>query len=100
MHRLTGLLGAVIPTCGNEIVIVEMPDQRGPAIVEHPLNHASGRVFIPSIGLEHRTLAIVGHGLRFTLVVIERRGISIASAQAIVENIDSPEALAPPRLIP
>ncbi len=64
MDELEGFLGAKISAGGTQIVIIEMPDQSGPSVVQHPLNDAGGFVLVAAVGLEHRTLAFVGHGLR------------------------------------
>ena len=55
-----GFFGAEISAAGNEIVIVEMPDEGRPSIVEHPLDDAGGDVFVAGIGFEHGALVVVG----------------------------------------
>src|SRR5216683_711289 len=98
MDRLAGFFRPEISARRHQIVIVEMPDQRRPRIVEHPLNHARGSVLIPRVGLEHRALAIVSHGLGLALVIVQRRPWSVAPVQSIGKNVDCREPL-PARVI-
>ena len=77
-----------------------MPDQGRPRVVQHPLNHARGSVFVPRIGFEHGALAVVGHCLRLALIIIERRCLSVATVQTIGKNIDRREAFAARVIIP
>ncbi len=72
MDRLAGFFRTEISACRDEVVVVKMPDERWPSIVQHPLNHTRGRVFVPRVGFEHGALAIVGHGLGLALVIVER----------------------------
>ena len=71
MDGLASLFRSKISAGRNKIVIVKMPDERRPGVVEHPLNYASRGVLVAAIGLEHGALAVVGHGLSFALVVVE-----------------------------
>ena len=57
-------LAAKYPASRIEVVVVEVPDHRGPGVVEHPLNHAGRGVFVLAVGLEHGALGVVLHGLR------------------------------------
>src|SRR6266481_1980379 len=88
MDRLTSLFRAEVSTCRHKVVIVKMPDQRGPRVVQHPLNHTRGGVFVPRIGFEHGALALVGRCLRFALVIFERRRLAVAPVQTVGKDID------------
>src|SRR6266851_8791403 len=100
MDRLTGLFRPEIPACWHKVVVVEMPNQRGPGVVQHPLNHAGGCVFIPPIGFKHRALAVISHGLSLALVIIERRRWSITPGQTICKYIDRRKAFTARVIIP
>ncbi len=94
MNRLHGFLGAEVPSRRHKIVVIQMPDQRRPRIVQHPLNHARRRVLVSSIRFEHRALAVIGHGLRFALIVLQRGRHAIPSIQPIGKHIDCREPFA------
>src|SRR6202795_671008 len=89
-----GLFGAEIAAGGNEIVVVEMPDERGPRVVEHPLDDAGGDIFVAGVGFEHGALVVVGHGLGFALEVVERAGRAVAAGEGVAEDVNGGEALA------
>ena len=97
---LVGFFGAEVAAGGNHVVVVEMPDERGPGIIEHPLDDAGGGVFISGVGLEHGALAVVGDGLGFALEVVERSGGAVAAIEAVGENVDGGEAFLAGVVIP
>ena len=92
MNGLASLLRSEIASGGNQVVVVKVPDERGPGVVQHPLNHAGGGVFVAAISFEHGALAVVSHGLSFAFVVIERSGLTVAASQTVGENIHVGEA--------
>src|SRR2546422_7422213 len=100
MDGLLGFFRPEISACRHKVVVVEMPDERRPSVVQHPLNHARGGVFVPRISFEHGALAVVSHGLRLALVIIEGRRLSVAPGQTIIKNVDCGEALAARVIIP
>src|SRR5215468_5754202 len=77
-----------------------MPDKRRPAVVEHPLDDTRRAVLVAGISLEHGAFAVVGHGLRFAKVVVERSGSAIAAGHSVGEDIDVGEALAAGVVVP
>ena len=79
VHGLAGFLGSKITAGRDQIKVVQVPNQRGPGVVEHPLNHPGGGVFVAAIGFEHGTLAVVGHGLSLALIVVEGSGFAVAT---------------------
>ncbi len=58
------------------------------------MDHAGRGVFVATVSFEHGTLAIIGHRLRFTLIVIQRRGFPVAPVQSVGEDVHIGEALA------
>src|SRR5260370_2419293 len=96
MTRLASFFRSEIPARRHEVVVVEVPDEGRPRVVQHPLNHARRCVFVPSIGFEHGSLAAVSHSLRLALVIIERRRRSPAPVQTIRKTLTPREPLAPP----
>ena len=56
MQRFTGLLRGKVSGAGIQIVVIQMPDHRGPCVVEHPLNHTGGCVLVLAVGLKHGAL--------------------------------------------
>jgi len=53
-------LGGEISAAGDEIVVVKMPDERRPGVVEHPLNDAGGDIFFCAVSFKHGAFAVVG----------------------------------------
>ena len=94
VDNFLGLFGAEIAAARDQIIVVEMPDQRGPGVVEHPLDDAGGDVFVAAVGFEHGAFVVVSRGLGFALVIIERSGGAVAAIEAVGENVDRGEALA------
>ena len=92
MDNFHGLFGAEITASRDEIVVVEVPDEGRPGIVEHPLNQTGGGVLVSAVRLEHRALIVVGHGLGLALIVVEGRCRTIAPGQGFGEDVDGGEA--------
>ena len=93
MERLTGFFHSVIAACGLQVVVPEVPEERGPSVVEHPLDYAGGIVFVARVGLEHGALGIVGHGLGFAFVVGEIGGGAVDRVHRVVEVLEIAETL-------
>ena len=91
MQRLAGFFHAVVSAGGLQVVVPEVPDQRGPRVVEHPLDHAGRAVLVARIGLEHGALGIVGHGLRLALVIGEVGGRAVDRLHRVFEMTEDSE---------
>src|SRR2546422_5857788 len=48
-------LGAEVAASGAKIKVIQMPDDRRPSIVQHPLNDPGGLILIAAVGLIHRS---------------------------------------------
>jgi len=81
VQRLVGALNAVEAGAGAQVVIVEVPDEGWPAVVEHPLDDAGGFALAAAEGLEHGALALVGAGLGLPDEVAQRRRRAIAGGE-------------------
>src|SRR5208282_3352080 len=95
-----GFLRAEITAGGDEVVVVEMPDHGRPGIIEHPLDHAGGNIFVAAIGFKHGTLVVISLGLRLALEVVERSGRAVALIQSVNEDVDVLKASAAGGKIP
>ena len=94
MQGLAGLLRAVVGAARPQVVVVEVPDHRGPRVVEHPLDDARGRVLVAAEGLEHRALALVGQGLRLAGVVLGAGRLPVTALERAREELEVRELLA------
>src|SRR3984893_1221102 len=88
MDELKGFLGAEVAARGTQVVIVEMPNQTGPGVVEHPLDDARGSVLVAAVRLEHGTLTFVGHLLRLPNKVGYVPGFAVALLDRASEDPD------------
>ena len=88
MQGLTRFLGAEIAASWHEKVVVKMPDQGGPSIVQHPLDDSRRDVFIPGIRLKHCPVPLVRHRLRFEGIVLNPRSHSVARVQGGCEHVE------------
>ena len=79
MQRFHCRFGAKVPAAGTQVVVIQMPDNRGPRIIQHPLDHAGGGVFIAVVSFKHRSNAFVGHELRLESEVGRVFGGAVAS---------------------
>src|SRR5437899_2077552 len=88
VQGLTSFLGAEIAASWHEKVVVNMPDQGGPSIVQHPLDDSRRDVFVPGIRLKHCPVALVRHRLRFEGIVLNPRSHSVARVQGGCEHVE------------
>src|SRR5437764_5165243 len=87
MHQLQSFLGSKITARRSQIVIIKMPDQTWPGVIEHPLNDAGSLIFISAVRLEHGALSFISHGLRLPGKVGKIFGLAVASLQSGCENV-------------
>ncbi len=100
IERLHRRLRAKISATRTQVIVVEMPDQRRPGVVQHPLNHSRGRVLVPAIGFVHRADSLVRHQLGLQGIVLNVVGLSIARSQCFAEHVDIFEGAAAGMVIP
>ena len=70
VQRFEGLLGAVVAAARFQVVVVQMPGQRWPGVVQHPFNYTGRLVLITAVSFEHRTLVVVRDELCLSNVII------------------------------
>ncbi len=88
MHGLVRRLGAEVSARRQQVPIEQVPVDGRPRVVEHPLDHARGRILIPAIRLEHRTLTFVRHELRRDGVILRARWRAIACRERRIESVE------------
>ena len=89
MHRLVGDLGAEVGAGRIQEIVVQMPVQRGPGVVEHPVDDAGrglGRIHVRIERLELRSDVVVVFELGLGDVVLEALGWAVALGQRGVER--------------
>ncbi len=94
MHRLVGNFGAEVRARRIQEVVIQMPVQRWPGIVEHPVDDARrglGCIHMSIECLELRSHSVVVVELRLGDVVLEAPGWAIALGQRDVERRDGRE---------
>ena len=91
MQRFHRSLRTEVAAPRTQIIIVQMPNHRGPGIVKHPLNHARRFVLIPAVGLIHGTNAFVGHQLRLEGEIFRALSLPVTLREGLVENLDGLE---------
>ncbi len=87
MDGLARRLRAEVAAARPQVVVVEVPDEPRPRVVEHPLDDAGRAVAVPRERLEHRALTLVGHELRLQRVVFYAVRFAVARAQGFRENV-------------
>ncbi len=98
MQRLVGLLGAEVAAGLVEVVVVEVPQQRRPALVQLPVDDPGrgcvllGRVV--DVGLELGALGLVVLDLGLLHVLVQARPRAVAVADRGVEVVQRPERVA------
>ena len=100
VQRLVGLLGAEVGSARPQIPVVQMPDHRGPGVVQHPLNHAGGSVLIASESLEHGAMTFVSHHLRLAREFLHAARRAVARVQRGGEVLQILERAAARMIIP
>ena len=88
MHRFIRLLRAEVASGRTQVPVEQVPVDRRPRVVEHPLNHARRRVLVATVRLEHGTLALVRHELRGLRVVLRTRRRTEARGQRRIEAVE------------
>src|SRR6185295_3320192 len=88
MQRLHGPLGAEIAAARAHVEGVEVPDHRGPGVVQHPLDHAGRGVLVAAVSLIHGADAFVSLHLRFKGIVLGAGGWAEASIQRVGEYVE------------
>src|SRR6202165_4992709 len=91
MQRFHRSLRTEVAAPRTQIIIVQVPNHRGPGIVKHPLNHTRRFVLIPAVGLVHGTNAFVGHQLRLEGEILRAVGLPVAMSERLIKNLDSLE---------
>src|SRR2546422_11275896 len=76
-------LGAEVAASGAKIKVIQMPDDRRPSIVQHPLNDPGGLILIAAVGLIHRAHAFVGLELRLEGEIFGIVCFAVARIQSI-----------------
>src|SRR5262249_44589286 len=66
----------------------KMPDDRGPGVVQHPLDYARRGVLVMAIRLVHGADALVIHHLRFEDVIVERVGFAVAGGERVGVDVN------------
>src|ERR1700721_4007603 len=89
-----------MPASRPQIVVIQMPDHRRPRIVQHPLNHTRGGIFITAVALEHRANALIRHHLRLLSIVIRTARGPIARIQSASVDIQIFEYTTPGMELP
>src|SRR6185437_10110507 len=87
MQQFGGLFGAEIAAARLQIVVKQVPDDRGPSVVQHPLNHPGGVVLVAAVGFEHGTNAFIVHQLRFSVVVLQVGGSTVTRVQSVAIDL-------------
>src|SRR2546426_5679779 len=88
MQRFHGALGAEVAASGAKIKIVQMPDDRWPRIVQHPLNHACGLILVAAVGLIHRPHTFICLKLRLEREIFCAVCLAIARIQSVGEYVN------------
>ena len=94
MHRFVGDLGAEVGAGGIQEIIIQMPVQRGPRVVEHPVDDAGGgfgRLAMRIERLELRPDVVVVVELCLGDVVLKALGCAVALRQRGVERLERRE---------
>ena len=98
MQRLVGLLGAEVAAGLVEVVVVEVPQQRRPALVELPVDDARrGRVLVGrvvDVGLELGPLRLVVLDLGLLHVLAQARPRAVAVGDRRIEVVERAERVA------
>src|SRR5438552_16614812 len=100
MQRFHGALGAEVAASGAKIKIVQMPDDRRPSIVQHPLNDAGGLILIAAVGLIHRAHAFVGLELRLEGEVFGIVCFAVARIKSVGKYMNISERAAARVIVP
>src|SRR6202522_1167187 len=79
-----------------QFVVVEIPDKRRPAIVQHPYDYTGRLILIARISLVHGANRFIPHHLRFHEEVIEIRGFAITFASPLSLSMKIFEIAEPP----
>src|SRR5215470_8958429 len=94
MYRLVGLLGAEVGAGRIQEIIVQVPVERGPRVVEHPVDDAGrglGRIHVRIERLELRADVVVVFELRLGNVVLEALRWAVAPRQRSVIRLERRE---------
>ena len=94
VHRLVGDLGAEVGAGGIQEIVVEVPVQRGPRVVEHPVDDAGrglGRIHVRIERLELRADVVVVFELGLGDVVLKALGCAITLGQRGIERLERRE---------
>src|SRR5207237_417670 len=71
----------------TQVIIVEMPVERGPAVVEQPLDDAGGvAIFVLAVSLIHRAVSVVRCHLRLENVFLQSLRRAIAVFHSLIEE--------------
>src|SRR3984885_13705437 len=92
VQRFHGALGTEIAAAGTQIVVVQMPDQRRPCVVEHPLDDAGRLIFVAAVGFVHRAHTLVSLQLRLEGEIFHAIRFSVAIGQCTAEDLDGFES--------
>ena len=100
MQRLHRDLRAKVAAAWTQIKVIQMPDHRGPGVVQHPLNHARGTVLIPTVSLVHRAHTLIGLKLRFERIILDAARLPEARVQRISKNVNVLECATAGMVVP
>src|SRR5215469_10828856 len=100
MQWFHGELRAEIAASGTKIKVVQVPNDRRPSIVKHPLNHAGRLVFVARVSLIHRAHAFVGLKLRLEGEIFSAVRLAVARVQSISKYVNVLERAAASVIVP
>src|SRR5205814_1881786 len=88
MQLLHGALCAEVAATGAKIKVIQMPEDRWPRIVQHPLNHACGLILVAAVGLIHRPHTDICLKLRLEREIFCAVCLAITRIQIVGEYVN------------